>query len=87
MEARSPQRSKPDAATMVPDRPPNLWTTSKRRTADTQSNAPLTPDKLLTAPGGTTPTVSTPTSDMALDGTAPEQHEAAPTNDQQPGPR
>jgi hypothetical protein len=72
---------------MVPDRaPPTYDYRPKRRTADTQSNAPLTPgNKPLTAPGGTT-TVSTPTSDMALDGTAPEQHEAAPTNDQQPGP-
>jgi hypothetical protein len=73
---------------MVPDRaPPTYDYKPKRRTTDTQQNAPATPgNKLLTAPGGTTPSVATPTSGMALDGAALEQPGDTSTSDQQSGP-
>lgn len=71
---------------MVPDRaPPTYDYRPKRKTTDAQQNVNSS-NKLLAAPGGTTPSVATPTSDMALDGATLEQQDGAPANDKQSRP-
>lgn len=72
---------------MVPDRaPPTYDYRPKRRTTESQPNTTSNSDnKLLNAPS-VTATLSTPTSDLGLDGAVLEQQEGAASNGQQPGP-